>query len=359
MDRRISRERAGLFSLALLAAVAWLPHVIDPAMAPRWAVLAVFAPIVLLLIADRIPAPLGGAGAAVLVMIAATLQWTPAYFDGVDELTHLLILATVFCIGAAAQDLRAAWAGLALGVTVSAALAIAQVAGYTGIEQVVVPAGLFMNKNLLAEAGLVALIPAVMSGAWLLAIGPAIAVLLGASKAVCLALVIVLIIALWQRSPRVARAGVGLLALTALGWLALGDYSSVTNRLPHWQTALSDPVLLGHGLGAFADVHPLSQYAHSEYLQLVYEFGLLAIAPAALLAYILNGADHEAERLVVLAILVVGLFAFPLRMPLTGFAFALAAGHLAAGRAGLRGQFDRCAAADDAAGGGRNAYANS
>lgn len=360
----------GLTALAFLTAVTYMPGVIDPAATGRWAVLAVGIPLLLMAHTTKLPSPLRGAGIWYLAAITFLTLAVPAEADenGIYELTHLFILAGAFGLGAIIQDLRAAWRGFAIGVGVSAVIAVLQVSGFPmehyGVVTTTPPyaSGLFMNKNLLAEAGMVAMVASVMSGWWVLAAMSAVAVVLGGSKAVYLALVLVTIarLLLLRRMALVWTIS-GMSLLTGIIWLVLGDHTSLSHRLVFWDLVTSDFMVFGHGLGAFTTMYPKLMHAHSEYLQALYELGIMA-APLAFGLLLLLPIrepvmypgtlvekrveyEHETERLVLFSILVVAAFSFPLHLPATGFAAALAAGRLVAGRRESRDrQHDRTVA---------------
>lgn len=328
-----------LFVFAFIVAVAFWPGFIDPAMAPRWAVMGVGAPLLLLLKSEGMPHPMDGLGLFVLALMGMSVLWAPDTLTGIDEFIHFAILGAVFCLGASCDDLRPAWKGLAAGVSVAAVVGIAQAVGFTGIEQKVPFAGLYMNKNIFAEAGMVALVAMLCDGAWLWAVGPAVAIIIGNSRAVLGALIVTGCVALWHRSRNAAIALAVLVVVIAI-LQAGGGSTSGTVRLDFWQAAASNMAIFGHGLGSFSVDFPFADFAHNEIVQAFYELGVFAALPVGLAVYLLMEPAHETERLVLLCIICVGLLSFPFHMPLTGFAAALAAGNLACARNRARDQLD-------------------
>lgn len=343
--------RAPLFLLGFAVTVAFWPGLVSAALAPRWAALAVGAPLCLMLTTCQGDehAPDGGRGLLLLLAFvllsgaSASVFWTPDILTGLNEVAHLAILLTVFYLGAMAEDLSPAWFGIAAGVTVSAAIAIAQSLGWEAIAQTAAPAGLFVNKNFLAETGVVALVAMIGARAWWWIPGPAVGALLPVSKGALGALALIGAIALYRRHPYLAMSlgtAVLLLAALAFAW----PLSTAAQRIDLWSTALGDLRWFGHGAGSFQVTYPFAEFAHSEPVQFAYELGLLGIPFAAVLLYALGplgapfaaGGAHEVEWFILLAIAAIGLLSFPLRLPVTGFAAALAAGHLVAGRLRLR-----------------------
>lgn len=344
-----------LFGFSFLVTVAFVPGIVDPATLPRWSIIAAGAPLLLMLRTERFPNPLEGAGLAVVISLAAGIAWSPDVLTGYEELAHLAILAVVFCLGASLADLRPLWQGLCVGVAVNAFIAFLQVLGWYELPQAAAPAGLFMNRNPLAEVALVALI--VGGARFWYAVGPCIALVLTHSRAALGALLVVWSISLWPRHRTAAVAILLVAGAAAVGAFTLGSESALI-RLGVWKSALSNLAVLGNGVGSFVTAYPQAQYAHSEPIQLVYEHGVLALPFFIMLWLLWRVPGYETEHLVLAAICAVGLFAFPLRLPATAFAFALAAGHLARGwalvRRGVdggrdpdRGAHDRAAGAPD------------
>lgn len=278
------------------------------------------------------PGPLGGGGYAFLVVVGASAIWAPNILDALDDYVHLLILAMVFRLGASVDDLSGAWKGLAAGVSVSAVLALFQLGGYTGIEQVVPTAGLFMNKNLLAEAGLVS-IAAVGVSWW--AIGPVVALIVGWSKASLAALAMISALSLWDCGRRVLALSLFLVIAMLTAWFFSSDYPSAAIRIDFWAEALGELTPMGNGIGSYATHHPEIVHPHSEPILILYELGVFAVLPLAFIVWLFRGGLN-AERYILAAVLAVSFFSFPLHIALTGFVFALAAGRLARLRVDVR-----------------------
>lgn len=335
MQKQSTKVGAALAALAFFVSIAYFPGVINTATALRWALLAVGCPILLIMAGRSMPRPLNGAGLCAVLAMVASLAWGPSFPDCADAAVHLAILATAFCVGAAIDDLAPAWAGLAGGIWISAMVAALQLAGVPLelVHQNAVPAGLFENKNMLAEAALVAAIPLLLARSWL-SVGPIAAMLMGGSKAVYAAAAVALACWLWSRN-RLAALGVLACVAAAGAYLMLTGSPSGDVRIDIWREALEGLRPMGNGIGSFAVNYPGHEHPHNEFLQAIYEYGALAALPAAILAYLL-GASNERERLVLVAILAIGCFSFPLHLPVTAFAAALCAGHLARARALVR-----------------------
>lgn len=324
-----------LFGLGLAVAVAILPGTVDAFLTLRWAILAVGVPLILILLGRDI-APFPWLVGAVVLCAAASLSWTVDAPSGFDETVHLAILAAAFWLGTSLSNATHLWNGLGVGVAVSSAIALAQWSiGWDAIPQAVEPGGLFANKNFLAEAALVALIPALFARTrlgLLIAAAALIAIALGSSKAVYAGLAVAVAFALAPRSPRLAWALIGALSLAALSAFWAFPILSATSRLDMWLPALADLRLVGHGVGAFSANWPGAEYAHSDPVQLLYEFGLLAAIPLIIFWQAMEAWSGEPEGYILVAIATVSLVSFPLHLPLTAFAAALAAGRLVGAR---------------------------
>jgi hypothetical protein len=332
--------RVGLFVLGLLASAAYLPRAIDATLALRWASLALTLPLLLLFLGDRV-APLPKLAFAALVAVVLSALWGPDLATGLDEVAHVVVIFAAFWLGASLITLVPVWAGVSLGVGVSALVALAQVAiGLDWFAQAAPPAGLFGNRNFLAEAGMISLIAlasmqppttAWRAPRWVLIGGALVAIALGGSKAVYGGLAVAAAFWIAPRRPKLALATFVALGVLAVFMVLVGS-ETATIRLEMWEEAITRATLFGNGLGAWASTYPIAEHAHSEPLQAIYEFGILAILPVAVLIRAMGGWSGEPEGYVVVALVAVSLFAFPLHLPLSAFVFALAAGHLDARR---------------------------
>lgn len=325
-----------LFGLGFAGAVAVLPGTLDAVTTLRWAIFAVGVPLLLLLM-GRSVAPIPKLVWAFVAFAALSILWAPSFASGLDDLAHVAILAAAFWLGASLTNANHLWLGVATGVAVSTAIALGQWGmgwSFESLPNAAPPSGLFANRNFLAEAAMVALIPALAIRTWpgrVLAAAALIAVMICASKAVLGALIVTG--ALWI-TPRRPAIGWSILAvMVALFAAALAiPIESAAVRFPIWSEAISGYAPLGHGVGSFAANFPVYEHAHSEPLQLFYEFGLFALIPALVFLKAMEGWSGETEGFVLVAVAAVGLFSFPLQMPLTGVAAALAAGRLAGAR---------------------------
>lgn len=337
-----------LFGFAL--AVGYLPDTVDAGRSGRWAVLAVGIPALLHLRASQRQSNAGLAlGAIFLGFAGLTLLWTPSLWDGIAALLQLGILAMAFVLGGRLPSLLPVYVGLALGLAVSGALVLIEVAwGAVYVWQVFPPAGLMVSKNWLAEAAAMVLVALLAHRRWALAAAILPCLVFTNARGALLGLGVVAVLWLWRRSRWLARetaaVGAGLLAALALSGI-LADYRvfsmvSVGERAMIWQNTLHGMTWLGRGLGSFYTEYPshawlqdmlLSRawHAHNDFLEWAYELGPGALLPVALLAWCLR-TPLAPERAVLIVFIVEAAFGFPAHLPVSGCIAAMAAGHLAA-----------------------------
>lgn len=326
-----------MFAFGAAVSLAFGPGMFDAGTAVRWAVLALGAPLCLIFSTVHVPRPAILIALALGLLLAATCLYAPDTGNALDEFFHMSILLGVFMLGAATTDLEKFWRGIAAGVAVSAVIACIQSFGYSPVYQSVPPAGLFMNKNILAESALIALLVSIAYRRYVLLMFAVMAWALTTSIAAWGAFWFA--VAVWiltsKRLPAlVAYILIAVLVAATSLFFVLG-WPSALARIAIWSWALQDLSLFGHGLGSFGAAHALTEFTHSEPLQAIYEFGIFAIVPVAVFLYALGG-KNEPERSILFAIAALSFLSFPLHMPLTGACAALAAGNLVAGRLFVR-----------------------
>lgn len=326
--------RVGLFATGLAVTLAFMPGWLDSGTAPRWALLAIAVPLILLCLRPREYLRPSVTLTLILLSLFVNALATRYYFGsytGIDDLIHLAILLLTFYLGFQRLDLSPAWMGIAVGVNINAAIAIAQSLGWDGIVQTAAPGGLFVNRNVLAEAGAVGLVAALSLRKWWLVPGAFISAVIPFSKNVIAALVLAVLLRRDARVWRVAMVGAVLfLLLVAIG------HPSVDVRIAIWADAIRQLSFFGHGVGSFARDFPEAYYAHNDYLQIFYELGCLpAMVIMAGLIQALR-SERGTEHWILFTISCIAVFSFPYEMPVTAFAAALAAGDLLSRRVPLR-----------------------
>lgn len=339
MRARPARLRSVLSRLLGLlgfgVAVAIWPSIPALGTAPRWALLSVAVPALCVSVRMRMT-PAHWLGLAFLAYAAASFAWSPVLPDALDGAWRWLVLAGAFALGSECEDLAWFYQGILVGVEVSAIVVAVDLLGVPLVYEIAPPAGLFVNRNFLAEFAALALVGTF--GARSFAPGPlfvlgatqSLGAMLGAaSAALCW---------LWRHSKGVAVL-VAVLVTIAAGALTLHRHlGSGHVRLAIWFDTAEQLTLLGHGVGSYhaaeAEHSPRQQalglrelHAHNDLLEAVFEFGLGFLLLAGVLAYAL-AAPLLRSKLVLVAFLVESSFGFPLHNAATGFVAAVVAGHL-------------------------------
>jgi len=324
-----------IFWLGFATTVAFWPGIINAGTAPRWAVLAIGVPICLMLMDRRVDTR-SWWPALILVCAAATLAWTPDLLNGIDAFIRLSILMGVFYLGTQFRSVTSAWGGIQWGVALMLPIVVLQWFNLISIQQAVAPAGLLMNKNMMGELALVAAVTALSMGAWTMFVCAIAICVLTTSKAVAGAFLLTLVVIWFRRAPYASLAlGVMIVGAALVSFLI--GMESAGPRLAIWSEAISNWSFFGNGLGSFVTTYPAAEYVHSEPIQFIYELGVFSIPLFAAFLYALGTPHAQRESIVVLvAVGAVSFFSFPLHMPVTAFAAALAAGHLAGCRNRIR-----------------------
>lgn len=317
--------------------VAFWPGLPGAASTLRWGVLLVLLP----WLVRAVPLTIGhGCVIALLAWAWLTIAWAPVAGFALLGFVKLALLAAAFWLGSVSDDLRPLFKGLALGLGISSACAIAQTFGWQGLPQKSPPAGLFMNSALLAEISALCLLglaafrlwrylPLVLPGA-----------LLPVSRGALLSVLVGLLVLMPKGWGRVA-ALMGLATVCALilgtGW----RFESVAERIAIWRDTTDGLSVFGHGIGSYFTAFPefasridtydrRVDHAHNDGLEAVFELGV-GVLPLVGLAVCCAFASRGH---VVAAILAGGavqsLVGFPLHMPATGFVLAVCAGHVCA-----------------------------
>lgn len=342
------------FSFALT--LIFIPTISGAATAPRWAFLAILVPIYWTLRDERARWTLGHAlGLMVLGWAGLSLLWTPQpLYEGLEGYLRLLLLAGLFSIGVSLESLKPVYVGLALGMTVNSAIAVMQAFGWDGIPQAVSPAGLFLNKNYLAEPAALVLIALIGHRMWAFIPGVLPSLILPMHRGSMLALAAVATYWVWTKSRLLALVLMAFMVLGAVTFLARdrGDgvaywtNDSFSGRWQIWSDTVDGMTWLGNGVGSFyiryashATHFDLMKsrpvHAHNDYLEAAYELGPGIIPLIGLLAFCFMG-HLGPERFVFLGFLAQAGTNFPTYFPVTGALAGLLAGYLCRDRSLLR-----------------------
>lgn len=345
--------------VSFLVAVAYVPGVPSAATAGRWWAAAVGVSVLLLRTPTR-PGTGHRLGAALLTWAAlSTALWSVSGWDALGGMLQLLVGAGVFLVAAEAglEATRRAWLWFALGVSMSAPVALLQVSGWSPVIALQPGVGLFLAPNMAGEAGALALIGALgMRGdslrlwrlrapAWALAVGPATLLLTTGGRAPVAMLAAAGAAALWLGRPdwraSLAALYLGGAALLTAAWAdgLLGHAGRLSDRLEIWSRYGLAINPWGDGLGAAAVAMTGYEHAHSEFIEFAFELGIGSVLMWGVLLHAL-GARPVLERAALAACAAQCLVWFPLHDPATFFMVAVLAGALCGER--LRVRVARC-----------------
>ena len=336
--------------LGFALAVAFVPGWYGAATTPRWALIAVAVPLILLFTRPQRHITAAHAfGLAVIGWAAVSMIWTANVYDGFDQLLQYLFLAGVFVLGARTADLKPVMIGFTWGIAVSSAIALVQWLGHWGWivwPHGYAPSGLFINENYLAEPAALCLVAVVAYRQWYL--------------------IPLLLPSLVFTNSRSAVAGIaGAAAVWAWRWLrywtfplaafllailvlsSLKPHATTYERLDIWQDTVTQITLFGHGLGSFSTLFPnftktieiLAQRpenAHNDFLEVAFELGLVGFAALVGLCFVAIRGSEGTARYLVVAFLTMCFFDQASHLPASAFVGALALGHLARDRRSLR-----------------------
>ena len=320
--------------LAFVVSVAYWPGILGQTTTPRWVALAIGLALVSRLDPRKVEPKILCLLSLGLAWAAVGLAWTPDRLAGMLQLFYFGTFGLAFIAAAGEADFDGIMTGFALGIGVSSTLAIPQVFGWSPVVEFNVPAGLFFNREILAELAAPVAVWAVLRRSPL-AVLPLLPLALCQSRVGVLSAALGLLYA-WKARTRTKVLALSILAVAASAsilWLGPGKLYSGEERMAIWRAAAAGMTLFGRGIGWFQHAHPLYDTAHSDGLQAFAEFGVGALfwlAIPALIFWRKRGSD--VERAVLAAACVEAAVSFPLHTPTTGFLGAVVAGFLARAR---------------------------
>ena len=313
-------------------------------MTPRWIVLSCLVPALLLYRQQPVAVTRAHvAGLAFILWAAMTTFWSVAPLDTLNALWQVAILGAIcFLLGSQSSNLRPFFIAASVGMALSGAASVAQLAGWIDMPAINVPSGLFVNRIPMGEAAALVLVWLVAERMWWWALLPLPALVLSGARGAMLALGIGLVATLWRRPSWL----IGCLLAAAMALLGYGllthPTATMVERWDIWRETVSGINVIGNGFGAFGGVsHALQldntvpQHAHNDALELLWETGLIGFCLVLIFMRQLMG-PISASRLVLIVFIIEGCFGFPLYLPATLCVAAVAAGHAVRDRAVVR-----------------------
>ncbi len=330
-----------LFAMGFIVAVAFWPTMMAPTYTTRWAAIAVLVPLCSKLDPRDVPESLRWVLVCVLTAGFMATTWaSPDPMGGYLEMMFVVMLGLAFVAGANMESLDEVMDGLGWGLAVSVLISLYQFStpsdqGRDGMFGAT-PVGLFGNSEVFAEFAALVFVWAAARQRIVLAGIAAIPLLLCESRIALFASLIGLLCAYGPRSKlRMAGIVAGGIAVGFVLFfvLGIGKAMSADHRITIWLTTMLSWTQFGHGLGWFQASYPREEFAHSDALQTIAEFGIAGFALLAIPFMALrSNRGTNADRAVFLAVCTEIAFSFPLHMPASGFLAAVVAGFLVSRR---------------------------
>lgn len=261
---------------------------------------------------------------------ALSLIWSP---NGYYIFSQLLAIVGIFIVSSK-LDIKLIIKGLVFGLIVSDLVMLSQIFGFKEILYVtLLPAGLFVNSNILAEVSTLILILLLINRMWWYSFA-CLPGLLVSSRATVLSLIGASVVWAWSKSKLITTAFITLGCLVFYIFSSHHDMS-IDERLTIWRDTINGFTLFGHGIGSFEYLYPMysslnpaemlrPNEAHNEFIQFYFELGIMIILP--IFTIIINWNKEYAPWLVSFAI--ISCFGFPLHIPATAFMFAIVFGYI-------------------------------
>lgn len=316
---------------AFLLCIAYVPDWTGSVMPTGWAYLCLTLPFMVWGRQAFIPwwLVLLGVGALAYAIFSLWSLSVPVF--GLERIMQLFALgmSAWFASTWTDEDFRAIIRGIAMGVGVTVFLAIIQHFGNIGVPSAAAPAGLMYSSIIMGDVCAVIFLA---GNSWELRGVMLIGIALSGSRGAVVGLIVGLICKLSIRTRW------GLLALVAplgaLGWMWFHISDSDGPRLVVWRNILLHLRWLGWGPGSldntiltYHGVHYVVQYAHNEFLDLIYTYGI----GAGFLVLILLAPLTRIRQTgwpAYCAWFACALWAFPLHSPIEGFLGASLVGYI-------------------------------
>lgn len=331
----LSDHRAAALGFMVSAAV-W-PGMLQGSFVPRWAVIAVGAPMISTLDPRNLSAAMRGVILFLLALCALSIRVSPFPEAGIGDFIFIVILTLAFFAGAGLSSFDDLMHGIGAGLAISTAFCLMQFfhiwEPFVGSRE---PFGLFYNSEVMGEFTALVAAWSVVRRNWLLSVIAIAPVLMSHSRigvaVVALSIIYAMKPGRWMLSLFVSGAIAG--AIGMIVFLKLGDS---LHRLTLWGATILAFTPFGNGLGWGTAAFPVEEFVHSDALQALAELGVGAMVLLAIpFAALRSNRGSDAERALFLAACFETLVSFPLHFPASGFLAASVAGFLAGGRLVVR-----------------------
>lgn len=325
-----------MFALGLLLPLAFWAGLTGFSLPTQWAVLSLALPLGLW---RRGPwTPLHTLGVLFFGYATIALAWTLNIYDGIGGLWLIGLWALAFWLGSTLTTLDGFFRGLALGLYINVAVQIAQAFGWSPVFTMPSnAAGLLFNQTVTGAALALCAVGLACYSRWLWTLPLLPGLYLAHSRAGWLALAVALL-AKWTHPVFAALTLAAAALFVASGNIDISD----SYRLQVWHLAVKNISLWGWGPGSFYSLKMFvsglainPEFAHNDYIQLLFEYGIGGLIPIAILAIALFRRNAR-EWPVLVAFATLACVYFPLQHAMLACISALAAGRISRDLHGLR-----------------------
>lgn len=327
------------FFLGFFLAIAYIPGWLGAAISTGWLYLFIVMPLVFCFCNFRLTFNLI-IGLLFISYAALSLIWTQNFNLAYFILLQILILSCVFCYGENLEDLKNSFKGMALGLGVSAVIALLQqYTSYHFIFTLFYPvAGLFVNPNIYSEVSAIMLLSLIVLKLWWWIPVTLPGLILVHSRTALIGLGVGLFFWLFNKNKIIAFCSIfGIGLLTAYFYSEHFSFDSIQERIDLWADTIKGITIFGNGVGSYETMYPFfatqidtsiarPKFAHNDLLQAFFEFGIVSFLLVILIVNILS-AKHEA-RAILVAIGVMSLSAYTMHIPILAFIALLVAGYI-------------------------------
>lgn len=336
------------FAVGLLVTIIYVPGITGAAIPSGWALLWFAIPLCLIIDCARgrsiTATDPHWLGLTFALWCAVSMAWTVDRNGAMLSFFELGAFGITFLWASGLDDARPVYYGLAIGLLINDGIALAQYFLEMDIVgEISRPAGLFVSKNVFGELSALIVIVLAGNGLWRWVPVGLPGIMLTGSRGALLALFSAGFLWLWRWNRRIALLALLAPAIAAGATFALGHRTATLDERWIWtRDTIAALSIQGHGVGSYGSQFPSyahysdtstrrPDHLHDDYLELAFEVGLGIIPLALFFVSCLEGALW-AERLVLVAFLLIGLFEMPLHAPAESFVGAVVAGRLARAR---------------------------
>jgi hypothetical protein len=308
-----------MFYFGLLFPIAFVPGYTGASIPTQWAVLSLALPILLHY------APISRVWFGFIAFAILGTLWTPQVDDTIFGVMLVVLWGLSFQLGQSTEDPTPLYKGLALGLSISSAIAIFQWFGYAPIPVAYKGnvAGLLYNRTILGATSALLILCLLQHRLWFYIPSLLPGLILSGSRGGWVVLACGV-------APRLHWSVGVFCALTAILLILAPTSPSDNERLTIWASAIHGLSWFGWSANSFISIYILTptnlmhpEYVHNDYLQLWFEFGLAALIPFTALGCALVWYPSMA----VWGFAILATFYFPLYTPTTAFICCFVLGH--------------------------------